>query len=55
MSNLLRTALLGLSLSAPFLLLTGCGDAGGTVQPPAVEPTPPTAGPVDEPPSTDEK
>jgi hypothetical protein len=55
MSNLLRTALLAVSLAASFMLLTGCGDTGGTVQPPAVEPTPPTAGPVDEPPSTDEK
>jgi predicted small lipoprotein YifL len=54
MANTLRMfALAAVTISS--LAIAGCGDGGGTVQPPKVEPTPPTSGPVDEPPSTDEK
>ncbi len=55
MTRLLRIVMLALPLAVSAAALCGCGDTGGTVQPPPVEPTPATTGPVDEPPSTDEK
>jgi hypothetical protein len=48
--------LMFLALAGCLATSPGCADSGGgTVQPPPVVDTPETAGPVDEPPSTDEK
>lgn len=55
MHRLLSTLCLAFVLTSS-LITAGCGDGGGgTVQPPKPEPTPATSGPVNEPPSTDEK
>jgi hypothetical protein len=47
--------LMFLAVAGSLALSSGCDSGGGTVQPPPVEKVPATTGPVDEPPSTDEK
>lgn len=54
MTRTIRTLCLG-SILAASLVAAGCGESGGTVQPPKPDPTPAATGPVSEPPSTDEK